>query len=58
MLLSLLIVLIIVGAALYIVSIIPMDARVKQIITVLVIVVVAIYALQLLFGASGVIRVP
>lgn len=46
--LSLIILLIIVGAALYLVGLIPMDATIKRVIQVLVIVIVIIYALRLL----------
>lgn len=53
MLLSLLIALIIVGAVLYIMNLLPIDARIKSIITVLVIVLVAIWALQVLLGGGG-----
>lgn len=44
-LIGLIILLIIVGVALYLVTLIPMDATIKRIITVLVIVVVIIYVL-------------
>ena len=45
---SLIIMLVIVGVALYIVQLIPMDATIKRIITVLVILLAALYALQAL----------
>ena len=53
-LLSLLIVLIVVGAVLYLIqTVLPIDARIKTIITVLVIVFVCIWALKLLMGSGG-----
>lgn len=45
---ELIILLILVGAALYIVSLLPIDATVKTIINVIIVVAVAIYALRLL----------
>ncbi len=48
MMISLLILLIIVGAALYIVSLLPIDPTIRTIITVIVVVACAIYALRLL----------
>lgn len=57
-LLSLIIVLVLVGVALYVVQLIPMDATVKRILTIVVIVIVALYVLRALFGASlGGIRI-
>lgn len=50
-LVSLLILLIIVGAVLYLVSILPIDATVKTIIYVVALVVVAIYLLRALAPA-------
>jgi hypothetical protein len=52
-LLSLIIALVIVGVALYILSIIPMDATIKQVIRVIVIVVVAVWILSLLLHIGG-----
>jgi hypothetical protein len=49
-LLALVILLIVVGVALYLVSLIPMDATIKRIITVLVIVVVVLYVLVKFVG--------
>lgn len=46
--LNIIILLILVGAALYIVQIIPIDATLKTIIRVIIIVATAIYALRLL----------
>lgn len=45
---ELLIALILVGAVLYVVSVLPIDATVKLIVRVIVIVAVAIYAIRLL----------
>lgn len=45
---ELIILLVIVGAALYLVELIPIDATIKRVIQVLVIVAVIIYALRLL----------
>lgn len=57
-LLSLIVVLVLVGVALYVVQLIPMDATVKRILTIVVIVIVALYVLRALFGASlGDIRI-
>lgn len=50
---SLLILLIIVGAVLYLVSLLPIDATIKTIIYVVAIVVVAIYLLRALAPAAG-----
>lgn len=52
-LLTLLIVLIVVGVALYLVQLIPMDARIKQIIIVLAILFVVIWLLRALLGGGG-----
>lgn len=52
--LSILIALVIVGAVLYIISLIPIDSRIKQIIYVLVVVVLAIWALKILVPMSGI----
>lgn len=51
-LLSLIIILILVGVALYLVQLIPMDATVKRIITIVVIVIIALYVLRALFGST------
>lgn len=53
MLLQVLILLLVVGAVLYLLNIIPIDGRIKQIIQVIVIVVVAIWLLKLLLPAAG-----
>lgn len=45
---ELIILLILVGAALYIVSLLPLDATIKTIIYVVIVVAVAIYAIRLL----------
>lgn len=45
-LIGLLVLLIIVGAGLYLLSIVPMDARIKQIIYVVIVVAVLIYVLK------------
>ena len=51
--LALLILLILVGAALYVINLLPIDATLKQIARVVIIVAFAIYALRILFGAGG-----
>ena len=48
-LLQLVIALIVIGVASYLVQLIPMDATIKKVITVLVILLVVVYALQLLW---------
>ncbi len=53
MLLQILILLIVVGALLYLLNMLPIDATVKRIIQVVGIVIVAIYLLKLLLPASG-----
>ena len=53
MLLSLLIYLIVLGAVLYIVKLLPIDAVIKQVITVIVVVAVVIALLQLLLGGGA-----
>lgn len=45
---NLIILLVIVGAALYLIQLIPIDATIKRVIQVIVIVLVIIYALRLL----------
>lgn len=50
MLLELLIVVIVLALVLYVVSIIPLDARVKTILQVVVIAIVAIWVISLLVG--------
>ena len=52
-LLSLLIVLIIVGVALYLLSLIPMDARIKTAGQVIVIAFVVIWLLRMLLGGGA-----
>jgi hypothetical protein len=56
--LQLLIAFIIVGALLYILNLLPIDATLKKIAWVLVIVIFAIYAIRILFGAGGIISLP
>lgn len=53
MLLQLLIILIVVGAVLYLLNMVPIDATIRRIIQVIVIVGVAIYLLKLLLPAAG-----
>lgn len=53
-LVGLLIALVIVGAALYLVQLVPMDARIKQVILVIAIVAVVIYAIRVLLPMAGV----
>lgn len=53
MILQFLIVCIIVGAVLYILSLLPIDATLQLIIRVIVIVVFAIYAIKLLLPLAG-----
>ena len=55
-LLSLLIVLIIIGVVLYLVNLIPMDARIKTAIIVIAIAFVVIWLIQSLLGAGPVLR--
>lgn len=55
-LLSLLVMLIIVGVVLYLVSLIPMDARIKTAITVIAIAFVVIWLIQALLGGGPVMR--
>lgn len=45
---ELIILLVVIGAALYLIDLIPMDATIKRVIQVIVIVLVVIYALHLL----------
>lgn len=51
--LSVIILLIVVGALLYLLNMLPLDATVKRIIQVVAIVIVAIYLLRLLWPMSG-----
>lgn len=53
MILQFLIVCIIVGAALYLLGLLPIDATMKMIVKVIVIVAFAIYALKLLAPLAG-----
>lgn len=53
MLIQIIILLIVVGAILYIVDILPLDGTVKRIAQVVAVVVLAIYLLKLLLPASG-----
>jgi hypothetical protein len=52
--LQLLIAFIVVGALLYILNLLPIDATMKRIAWVVVIVVFAIYVIRILFGAGGI----
>jgi hypothetical protein len=52
--LQLLILLIVVGAALYILQMVPIDGTIKRIIQVIVIVILVIYALKLLLPIAGI----
>ena len=52
-LLSLLIVLIVFGVALYLVQLIPMDATVKRVIVVLAILIIVVWVLRALLGGGG-----
>lgn len=49
-----LIVLIIVGAALYLLQLVPIDATIKRIIQVIVVVILVIYAIRLLLPMGGI----
>lgn len=51
--LEFIIALVIIGAALYILQLLPIDATVKRIIQVIVVVILVIYALQLLLPMAG-----
>jgi hypothetical protein len=53
MLLQLLIVAIIVGALVYIIQILPLNGMVKQIVIVIAVVVLAIYAIKLIVPLAG-----
>lgn len=48
-----LIALVIIGAALYLLQLIPMDARIKTVVQVIAIVFVVIYAIRVLLPAAG-----
>jgi hypothetical protein len=52
--LQLLIVLIIVGAALYLLQLIPIDATIKRVIQVIVIVFLVIWAIRVLWPMAGI----
>lgn len=54
-LLSLLILLIIVGVVLYLITLIPMDARIKQAITVIAIALVVIWLIRALLGGGPIV---
>ncbi len=54
MLMQLIILLVIVGAGLYLLNLAPIDPTVKQVIYVIVIVVLVIYALKVLMPLAGV----
>lgn len=53
MLLSVIILLIVVGALLYVLNLLPIDPTIKRIAQVIAIVVLAIYLLKILLPASG-----
>lgn len=53
MLLQLLIIAIIVGALVYVVQILPLNATIKQVVIVIAVVVLAIYAIRLLAPMAG-----
>jgi len=55
-LIGILVFLIVVGLVLYIVQLLPIDATIKRIIYVVVLVVILIYLLQILVGTGPVIR--
>jgi len=55
-LLSLLIVLIVIGVVLYLITLIPMDARIKTAITVVAIAFVIIWLIQALLGGGPVLN--
>lgn len=52
--LQLLIALVIIGAILYLINIIPMDSRIKTVIMVLAIVFIVIWALRILAPMAGI----
>jgi len=52
--LQLLILLVVVGAALYILQMVPIDGTIKRIIQVIVIVILVIYALKLVLPIAGI----
>jgi len=52
--LQFLIVLVIVGAALYLLQLIPIDATIKRIIQVIVIVILVIWAIRVLLPMAGI----
>ena len=56
-LVSILVALIILGVVLYLIQIIPMDARVKQIILVIAIAFIAIWAIRMLLGGGPVLNI-
>jgi hypothetical protein len=53
-LVSLLVALVVLGLVLYLMQLIPMDARIKQIINAIAIAFVVIWCIKLLLGAGGV----
>ncbi len=56
-LISLVITLIIVGAVLYVISLLPIDGTVKKIINIVVILVILLWILQMFVGGIGDIHV-
>lgn len=54
LLINILVLLIVVGALLYIIQLLPLDSTIKQIAYVLALVIVAIWLLNLLVGGVGV----
>ncbi|MBA3678533.1 MAG: hypothetical protein H0W74_14270 [Sphingosinicella sp.] len=53
MLLNLLLIAIVVGAVLYVLNRLPIDATIKMLVTVVAVVVLAIYALKLIWPMAG-----
>ena len=58
MLASILIAAIVVGVVLYILQLVPMDARIKQIVTIVVIALLAIWAIRLMLGGGNILALP
>ena len=53
--LALIIALIVAGGVLYIIGLLPIDATLKQIARVIIILIFAVYAIRILFGAGGIL---
>lgn len=58
MLIQLLVLLIIVGVALYLIQLVPMDAAIRTVIRVVVILIVVLYALKVLGLLDGGLSLP